>query len=220
MSCAPRIVLASLLLPLLGAEARPGAVTSQFPGGKLILHGSGTADVLTLEKGPGATDVLVTPGADTTLDGAADPVLFADVQELRLFLKGGADEATLTNVALTADFVFEGQGDDDHVTFNACTLEFDARIALGPGNDTVVVNGTTIVGELRVLGSSGDDFVQVGGASDIGKLKAPLGSGSNSLQVTGNSTLGDLDVTGGADGNSLDLADTTISGGAEANFGF
>lgn len=187
--CATMIATLSLLASAAGAQAGSVELSVGFDGTADVLYGTGspTADVLTLN-GTGAVDeVLITPGADTSLTLAQGDT---DVAARCTIATDGSATCDLAGLGLVSGgFVFSDQVDlfmgagDDEVTATS-TLTTDAVLGLGligeAGNDDLAggsgpdylagdspADGETVSGHDRLRGGDGSDYFDAGPGNDM-----------------------------------------------------
>lgn len=191
----PSWLRATLLatLSLLGSAGAAQAGTVElsvgFDGTADVLYGTGsaTADVLTLSGTGTANQVVVTPGAGTSLTLASGD---SDVATRCTIAIDGAATCDLTDLGLAnSSFVFSDQVDlfmgagDDVVTATS-TLTTEAVLGLGligeagnddlaggPGPDYVAgdspADGESVSGHDRLHGGDGSDYLDAGPGNDM-----------------------------------------------------
>lgn len=183
-----------LVIELLEPKVAPaGTVIASIAGGVLTLTGDTLNNLITVtETLPDHFTIVGTAGTLIKL-GAAAPVANVEfdgqVDAIKVDLKDGNDEVTLTTVSVTKD----------------------VTISQGLGNNVATLADLNLGGNLLVLGGSGADTVAFNGTLLVGGNAAlTLGDGANSVTESASqlTVLGALNYTGGTAVDTLGLTPT------------
>jgi len=127
--------------------APAGNIVVTTGGGILTLTGDGEANAFTIDDaGLGPDHFRITPGAGTTVDGSASPLMLIGFRGIKMNLGGGDDSVSLHGIAVAKDVQIDG----------------------GAGIDTVLVDSfSTIGGSLTLTDADLSQFVDVGVAHNV-----------------------------------------------------
>jgi len=222
-----------------------GDVTASIVNGNLIIKGDRNDNEIAVTQS--GTTLTVT-GTNTTVNSNAAPaVLTGFMGSIKLRMKHGDDDVTLTGVTATGLHARLGKGDDS-LDIEHCTINGDTTLNGKRGNDTVLVdtvaptlathfngllninlgrgNGTDTLhivnaiatGETNIAGRGGADSVTIAG-STFTTLDTELGRGNDSLSITTTNVSGKTTLNGGKGTNSIDKTGSTFTGGlTQKNF--
>ena len=180
-----------------------GVRVSQDNTGDVTIEGTAGADgPIVVSSGPGGT--LSTRIGDGEL---AEEVLSADVRNLTISLRAGADSLSVDDVGLPGNLTISTGEDADTVVIDSVTVAGVATVQMGSaaGADIDVTylidsrfdNNLTVDGGSGFQAVIGRDGVQVGGALNI------LTDGGGSLVQIEDAVVSDLNVSGGGDADRI-----------------
>lgn len=192
--------------PLEGRDV-PAAVFTVLSGGSLFVLGSTQADTVTVSQN-GLNQVTLTPGAGTTIDGSAGPVVRPLFASLVFRLGSGNDNLAIDLGAglavpgsLIVDYGTAGTGTKTTETVNAG--QFPLRVFGGVGIRYAAGDVTTTLDNLRVNGNvlvqhlAGDSTLKIDNLTGAGTFSAIGGSLTVvNTQGVATNTLSDTNVGG------------------------
>jgi hypothetical protein len=171
---------ATLALCCVPLSARANDVLVTVSGDKMTVKGDADANVIQIEQA--GTDVRVTPGGVTTVNGSALPQLFpAATGSLTLALAGGADELTLTMLLITGKVTIKMGEGADTITINGVDLG-PTKLDLGADDNTVTSVGLIVHGDFAVKSGKGADSLGLQ-ETVAGKMKFGLGDGTDAIAL-------------------------------------
>jgi hypothetical protein len=215
--------VAALLLATPSAWA--DNVKVKLKGSKLTVTGDAGDNELTLTTtialdaaGP-PTSVQLTPAGDTTVNGAAAPLVVDGVVDVNVSLGGGDDAVSFSDFVIAGSLTVLGGAGDDDVTLLNATTGLGTTIAGGAGKLTAHATTSSVHGNLVIKAApSGfhQDTVALSGVTVDGDTSLSLGAGFATLTDANASTLsgGFKVISGGSvkfgGGFALTFTDTTI----------
>ncbi len=226
-------VLVAMLagIPAVGPAHAAGTVTLTLVSDMLSIVGDDASNAVTITGTGIDGEFVVTGDAGTLVDGTAS-VLVGGVQQLQIEPGDGADDVTLSQVAVPGKVkVLLGDGDDDLI-ISQCRLEGRLVVRGGRGSDVVIVEERTRVGRTNIQTQQGTDTVVIddtdmdgnltvssGGGYDrievydvrangSAKLQLYAGNGEDTVRIVGTTVGGDTTVSLGSQDDLLVLADS------------
>ncbi len=131
--------------------AAAGDVIVTAKSGKLSLKGSIDADVVTITE-PTVDEVQVTPGAATTVNGAAVPALFAVTAGVTADLGAGDDALTFQSIDVAGGMKIKLGDGFDRFTFTGSQVREGLTLDLGSGAASVSVCDVAVAKNLTIKG--------------------------------------------------------------------
>lgn len=177
-----------------------GDVTAKISGGDLVIKGDSLANGITIAAGTTAGTVVVTGitagGSATTVNGGTTAVTLSGFTgDLKIDLKGGDDNVSVTGLTVSDDGKIKAGNGGDTVSVSDTTFGDDFKTDLGDGDDTLTLDSITVTGHAKVEGHHGDDDTTITD-STFSKLDVSLGRGDDTLTMSGTKATADTKLNG------------------------
>jgi hypothetical protein len=191
-----------------GRQMMAGDVTAKISGGDLVIKGDSLANGITIAAGTTAGTVVVTGitagGSATTVNGGTTAVTLSGFTgDLKIDLKGGDDNVSVTGLAVSDDGKIKAGRGADTVSVSDTTFGDDFKTDLGDGDDTLTLDSVTVTGRTKIEGHHGDDDTTITD-STFSKLHVSLGRGDDTLTMSGTKATVDTKLNGKKGTNTFD----------------
>ncbi|MEM9409700.1 MAG: fasciclin domain-containing protein [Planctomycetota bacterium] len=192
-----------------------GDVSAVLAGNSLVISGDSSGnEVLIATNADGEIEVSGENG--TTINGGEN--LVADIgdavlQDLLIFMRGGADSVAIENVSIAGRTVVRGGSGSDAIGILNTDVGTDLRIDSGAQGDFISLDNVEIEGNLVVRSRGGEDTIGID-ASDIdGRTIVDSGSLSDRVAIRDSSHQSAVRIStaGGSDFVSADGLDISSS---------
>jgi hypothetical protein len=166
-----------------------GDVTAKISGGDLIIKGDSLGNGITIAAGTTAGTVIVTGvtagGSATTINGGTAAVTLSGfTDDLKIDLKDGDDNVSVTGLTVSDDGKIKAGKGDDTVNVSDTTFDDDFKTDLGDGDDSLTLDSVTVTSHAKIEGHHGDDDTTITD-STFSKLHVSLGRGDDTLTMSG-----------------------------------
>jgi hypothetical protein len=222
-----------------------GDVTARIVNGDLIIKGDRNANEIAVTQS--GTTITVVGTGTTVNSGTSAAVITGFTGSIKLKMKGGDDDVTLTgltateldaglgkgndtldieNCTINGDTELEGRKGNDTITVDIATggetpitsrFNGELDIDLGKGEDTLRMVRATVTGEAEIEGGRGVDNVNISG-SNFTTLETDLGRGDDSLAISTTTVSVKTDLDGGKGTNTFTSTGNTLTGLTQKNF--
>ncbi len=209
-------VTTAVLAPLSGSVLA-GDVTGAVAGGTLTLTAGATDESITIDQVgvANAKEFRVSPGAGTTVNGGATPVIFQNVKkDIVVDLGDGMNSVAVDTIKTPRDLIVKaGAGGSTSAAIAKSTIGDDLTVTTLGAATTCSASTTSVKGDVKFTGGPAIDVLSLLIPTRVGGDVIFRGNaGADQLNLRSCFVKGKIDTDGGLDDDTVSIQTSTCNG--------